>query len=261
VPTADRPLGITLTTLGGPTVLIEIGGHRLLTDPTFDGPGEYPIGNRALRKTAPSAVDPSDVGAVDAVLLSHDQHPDNLDSAGREFLASAPRTLSTASAAGRIGAPVEALGRWETVELPSAGGALRITGVPAQHGPDGTEHLTGEVTGFLLSGDGLPTVYVSGDNASLDVVARVAEHAGEVDLAVLFAGGAQTPLIPDAYLTLTSAQAADAARILAARNVVVVHTDSWAHFTETIDDVRAAFDRNGSAERLHTPRHGQALEL
>ena len=29
------------TLIGGPTVLIELGGFRLLTDPTFDGPGEY----------------------------------------------------------------------------------------------------------------------------------------------------------------------------------------------------------------------------
>jgi L-ascorbate metabolism protein UlaG (beta-lactamase superfamily) len=261
VPTSDRPLGATLTTLGGPTVLIELGGHRLLTDPTFDGPGEYPVGSRALVKTAPSALDPDEIGAVDVVLLSHDQHPDNLDHGGRAFLSSAPRTLSTSSAADRIGGPVEALGRWETVELPHAAGALRVTGVPAQHGPDGTEHLTGEVTGFLLRGDGLPTVYVSGDNASLDVVARVAEHEDAIDLAVLFAGGAQTPLIPGAYLTLTSAQAAEAAQILGPCQVVVVHTDSWAHFTETIDDVRTAFADAGLTDRLHTPAHGQALRL
>ncbi len=29
-----------ITLIGGPTALIEIGGFRLLTDPTFDAPGE-----------------------------------------------------------------------------------------------------------------------------------------------------------------------------------------------------------------------------
>jgi L-ascorbate metabolism protein UlaG (beta-lactamase superfamily) len=38
--------------VGGPTAVVEIGGVRLLTDPTFDPPGEYPIGNRALKKLA-----------------------------------------------------------------------------------------------------------------------------------------------------------------------------------------------------------------
>jgi hypothetical protein len=34
----------TLTLVGGPTVLIDIDGCRLLTDPTFDAPGRYPAG-------------------------------------------------------------------------------------------------------------------------------------------------------------------------------------------------------------------------
>ncbi|GAA3718159.1 hypothetical protein GCM10022224_099850 [Nonomuraea antimicrobica] len=71
---------------GGPTAVLEIGGVRLLTDPTFDAPGDYPIGNRALTKTAGAAFGADEVGSVDVVLLSHDQHPDNLDRAGREYL-------------------------------------------------------------------------------------------------------------------------------------------------------------------------------
>jgi len=31
-----------LTLIGGPTVLIELDGLRMLTDPTFDPPGHYP---------------------------------------------------------------------------------------------------------------------------------------------------------------------------------------------------------------------------
>jgi hypothetical protein len=57
---------------------------------------------------------------------------------------------------------------------------LRISGVPARHGPATVEHLMGEVIGFVLSGESLPTVYVSGDNALPDAVA-------------LFAGDAERP--------------------------------------------------------------------
>ncbi|WP_420878373.1 hypothetical protein [Streptomyces sporangiiformans] len=49
-------------------------------------------------KSAGPAVAAPDIGAVDAVLLSHDQHPDNLDASGRRYLAGAPLVLSTASA-------------------------------------------------------------------------------------------------------------------------------------------------------------------
>ncbi|KUJ66101.1 Zn-dependent hydrolase [Streptomyces albus subsp. albus] len=247
----------TLTYLGGPTALIEYGGLRLLTDPTFDAPGEYPIGERRLAKLAGPALGPGELGPVDAVLLSHDHHPDNLDTAGREYAAAAPLVLSTRSAAERLGGPVRALPNWETHEL----GGIRLTGVPAQHGPDGSEHLVGEVTGFLLQGDGLPTVYVSGDNASLDVVRQIVRRLGPVDAAVLFAGAARTPLVPDADLTLSSTDAARAAEILGARRVVPLHFEQWGHFTQGPETLTAAFTEAGLGDRLHLPRLGETVTL
>lgn len=264
---------LRVETIGGPTALIDIGGVRLLTDPTFDEPGEYPVRpDYSLVKTAPATRRPDEIGSVDAVLLSHDQHPDNLDRSGRTILPLAGRVLSTAAAADRLGALVTVLPAWSSIELPRPdGGVLTVTGVPALHGPEGSEPLVGEVTGFVLSGQGLPTVYVSGDNASLRLVAEIAERVGSVgragradgvgsvgrvgradgvDLAILFAGGASTPLVPGAYLTLTSVQAAEAAVLLRARQVIVVHTDSWRHFTESADDVRKAFADAGLADRL-----------
>ncbi|WP_436770794.1 MBL fold metallo-hydrolase [Yinghuangia sp. YIM S09857] len=246
--------------VGGPTAVVEIGGLRLLTDPTFDPPGEHPVGARSLVKTAGPAFGAAEVGAVDAVLLSHDQHPDNLDDSGRALLADAPLVLSTASAHGRLGGTVRVLPNWETIELPRPdGGLLRITGVPAQHGPDGTEHLTGEVTGFVLAGDGLPSVYVSGDNASLGVVRTIAARVGPVDVALLFAGAARTP-VADGPLTLTSAHAAEAARILGAAHVVPLHFEHWGHFTEGADSLVAAFASAGLADRLHLPKPGDRIE-
>ena len=98
------PEQVPVRVLGGPTTLIEYGGLRFLTDPTFDAPGEYPLGGgRSLTKTAPSTADPADLGPVDAVLLSHDQHPDDLDASGRALLADVPLVLTTRSAAARLG--------------------------------------------------------------------------------------------------------------------------------------------------------------
>ena len=249
--------------IGGPTAVLELGGVRLLTDPTFDAPGEYPIGTRSLAKTAGPAVPLAGVGRVDAVLLSHDHHPDNLDTAGRAFLAdpdTAPPVLSTGAAEQRLGGTVRALPNWQHTDLAAPDGrTVRITGVPALHGPAGSEHLVGEVTGFVLSGDGLPTVYVSGDNASLDVVRGIAERVGPVDVAVLFAGAARTALVPDAPLTLTAAHAAEAAVILGARAVVPLHFEHWAHFSENGADLTAAFDAAGLAGLLHLPKPGDTV--
>jgi L-ascorbate metabolism protein UlaG (beta-lactamase superfamily) len=238
---------------GGPTLAFALGGLSFLTDPTFDGPGAYPVGDRQLTRTVGATGTPADAGTVDAVLLSHDQHPDNLDTSGRAWLASAPLVLCTPLAAGRLGVPgATGLAPWQLVRV----GDLSVTAVPAQHGPAGTEHLTGPVTGFVLAGAGVPTVYVSGDNASLAVVEQVAARF-DVDVAVLFGGAARTPLIPGANLTLDAAGMVRAARILGARAVVPVHLDGWSHFTEGIDEVRAAFAAAGLAPVLCEPdRHG-----
>lgn len=252
---AGEPLPVR--TLGGPTALFEYGGLRFLTDPTFDPPGDYPNpGRPLLTKTAPSAADPADLGRIDVVLLSHDEHADNLDRAGRALLAEVPLTLTTPAGEGRLGGGAKGLADWESVELerPGGGGTVTVTGVPAVHGPgthDEVVPITGQVVGFVLQGDALPTVYVSGDNASLDAVRQIAARFGAVDTAVLFAGAPRFPVLFDGEpLVLDSAGAAEAARILGARHVVPVHCDSWAHFTEGREDVVKAFTVAGIADRL-----------
>ncbi|MGK4591304.1 MBL fold metallo-hydrolase [Amycolatopsis sp. w19] len=248
---------LSVQVFGGPTALIEYGGLRFLTDPTFDEPGHYPRpnGRPGLTKTAPSSANPADLGHLDAVLLSHDEHPDNLDHSGRKLLADVPLTLTTASGAGRLGGTAKGLENWETVELDRpGGGVVTVTAAPAVHGPS-PDKVSGDVVGFVLTGDGLPTVYVSGDNASLDVVRQVAERFGPVDTAVLFAGAPRLkPVFDGALLVLDSELAAEATRILGARTVVPVHIDSWNHFTEGRDELVAAFTTAGLADRLRLSR-------
>src|SRR5262245_56878081 len=92
-----------LTYIGGPTLLIDIGGLRLLTDPTFDPAGsEYPTAAYTLRKTRGPAIPRDQLGRIDAVLLSHDHHADNLDREGRALLGDAALILTTAAGAERL---------------------------------------------------------------------------------------------------------------------------------------------------------------
>jgi L-ascorbate metabolism protein UlaG (beta-lactamase superfamily) len=248
--------------IGGPSAIVGYGGLSFVIDPTFDPPGEHPIGARSLAKTAGPALEPQDIGPVDAVLLSHDQHPDNLDNAGRAYLATVPLVLSTASARERLGGHVRALRNWQSAPLVSGSGhTVLVTGVPALHGPEGSEPAVGEVTGFVLSGQGLPTVYISGDNASLRVVREIADRVGPVDIALLFAGAARTALIPGENLTLDSAQAAEAAQILGEPWVVPLHFEHWAHFTEGRETVAKAFEQARLANRLRLLPPGGSVAL
>jgi L-ascorbate metabolism protein UlaG (beta-lactamase superfamily) len=256
-------VSVRVTLIGGPTAMLEVAGLRLLTDPTFSPVGVHESApGRPLTKTEGPALDVNGLGRIDAVLLSHDQHADNLDPAGREVVASAPLTLTTVDAAKRLGATAQGLPNWHRVRLPlPAGGSLEITAVPALHGPAGCEPFTGEVTGFALHGQGLPTVYVSGYNASLEIVREIASRVGKIDLALLFVGAARTSLFDGAPLTLTSSDAAEATRILAARWVVPLHTRGWAHFSESPKDVWQAFVEADLSDRLRMLEPGETTRF
>ncbi len=247
-----RPLAIGV--VGGSTVVLDIGGLRFLTDPTFNEPGNY----GPLTKTEGPAISADALGNVDAVLLSHDQHQDNFDARGREITHSAGRIITTPGAAMRLGGTAVGLATWETVTLARADGGREITieAVPAIHGPldgarDESGNVNGEVTGFVLSGEALPTIYVSGDNASampiLDIVAR---HP-HIDIAVLFAGAARRPSkLENRPLTLTSERAADVAILLGPARIVPAHYQGWSIYSEPLDRLTLAFEDAGIRDAL-----------
>lgn len=250
---------ITAVHVGGPTVLMRWAGRAVLSDPTFDEPRDYP-GGVTLRKLTGPAVAAADLGPIDLALVSHDQHADNLDIAGRALLASVPTVLSTTAAASRLPGVV-GLEPWQTIELGDDGAT--VTAVPALHGPPGAEAVTGPVVGFLLRAPGWPTVYVSGDNASVDLAAEIAREAPDIAVAVLHAGAANTGRFTGEPLTLDAERAVAVARHMPDALVVPVHADGWAHFTQPVDDVVRAFAEAGLAHRLHvlTPGVEAALPL
>jgi L-ascorbate metabolism protein UlaG (beta-lactamase superfamily) len=237
---------MTVTYVGGPTAILEYAGLRILLDPTFDPPQTYQSDGESLTKTTGPGVSPDDLGPIDLILLSHHEHEDNLDLAGRE-LVRRTLTLSTAKAGVDLGKPVIGLDCWEEHRI----GAVTVTAAPALHGPPGAERLVGPVIGFLLEAPEEPTVYVSGDNASLELVQQIADRFKNVDVAVLFAGAARVPSI-DAALTLTSEDAAKAASILGASKVIGLHTEDWAHFSESRAELEVAFA--GTDLLVDTPR-------
>ncbi|MFH9086479.1 MBL fold metallo-hydrolase [Streptomyces sp. NPDC017673] len=253
------------TVLGGPTVVIDIGGLRIVSDPTFDeaGPQGY------LTKTAGPAADEDAVGPVDLVLVSHEAHPDNLDGRGRAFAKAAPLVLTGPLAAERLGSPAVGLAPWtgHSLPRPDGGGDLTVLAVPAVHGPeDGERDADGnvncEVIGFVLSGQGLPTVYVSGDNASIRTVAEISRRVPGIDAAVLHAGAARVPAKFDGRpLSLDSRRAAAAAAVLGAEIVVPAHYDGWAHFSEGLPEIELAFHEAGLSCLLRVAPHGTWVPL
>jgi L-ascorbate metabolism protein UlaG (beta-lactamase superfamily) len=241
---------VKITLVGGPTALIEVDGYRFITDPTFDMPGQYRLPHVTLTKTEKPAVAVSHVGPIDAVLLSHDQHADNLDDEGRVLLAKAERVLTTVAGAQRLGGKAEGLEPWRSVSMtkPDSAG-LRVTATPARHGPAGIEPLSGDVIGFVLAGrDGnARPVYITGDTVWYDGVAEVARRFPAA-LVVLFAGAAQTR--GRLHVTMDANDAVETARAFPDAVIVPVHCDGWAHLTQDRHDLEVSFKILGLEARL-----------
>ena len=161
--------------VGGSTVVIDVGGLRFVSDPTFDNPTDY----GGLRRTRGPAIAAADVADADVVLVSHADHIDNLDASGRAFALRAPRLLTNPGSARLLDHGAVGLAPWSTIHVAEE---VTVTAVPAVHGPvDGEPDERGfvncEVTGFVIQAPD-STIYLSGDNTCLAAVARVAKRFG-----------------------------------------------------------------------------------
>lgn len=234
---------VNVTYLGGPTVILEIGSLRIMTDPTLDPAGEqFMINDKtAYHKTEGPAT--TDIGKIDVVLLSHDQHGDNLDHAGRELLKQVDKTLTTKIGAERLGGNALGLAPWESIALNDE---VVITGTPARHGPAGSEKLTGDVTGFIVTIAGLQ-LYITGDTVFYDGVKEVAEKF-KPQYVFIFAGAAK-PRGPF-NVTMGTNDAIDTAFAFPDATIIPVHFEGWSHYTETGEMLQQSFNALGIGDKL-----------
>jgi L-ascorbate metabolism protein UlaG (beta-lactamase superfamily) len=192
---------VEITHIGGPTVLIEVGGWRLLTDPTFDPPGrDYRFGwGTGSRKLAGPAIAAADLGPIDAVLLSHDHHDDNLDAAR------------------------------PTIE---------ISATPCRHGPPLSRPIVGDVIGFALSWDGQEhgVLWISGDTVLYDGVRQVADRL-QVGTALLHLGGVRFPVSGPLRYTMNAKEAVELCGLIQPQAAIPIHYEGWKHFRQGREEI------------------------
>lgn len=251
------PHSVRVTYIGGPTALVEWGGFRLLTDPTFDPAGEtYVLQEYTLRKTIGPAIAASALAPIDAVLLSHDHHFDNLDRGGRAMLADAGIVLTTIAGAQRIEGNSVGLAQWSRHELGAPDGSkLLVTAVPARHGPESGDR--GPVIGFVIELENArAAVYFSGDTVWFDGVFEVSRRF-PVRVALLDGGAARVKVAGDANLTFPASEMVETARAFESAVIVPLHYEGWEHFTESRANIERAFEQAALASRLRWPRAGE----
>jgi L-ascorbate metabolism protein UlaG (beta-lactamase superfamily) len=238
---------VRITHIGGPTALIEVDGWRLLSDPTFDPPGRrYYFGwGTGSRKLAGPAVAAADLLPIDAVLLTHDHHGDNLDPAGRALLPAAGVVITTASGSKRLGGTTRGLEPWQTTRLEAPGRpTIEITATPCRHGPPLSHPLIGDVIGFALRWDGQRhgVLWISGDTVLYDGVREVADRL-QIDIAILHLGGVQFPVTGPVRYTMTAKDAVELCRLIRPRVAIPIHYEGWKHFRQGRDAIESEFAR------------------
>lgn len=255
-----------ITYIGSATYLIEVGAFRLLTDPSFDPKGteksEGP--GHVLTKLLAPAEPVEEIGPIDAVLLSHQQHFDNLDFSGRALLPKAGRVLTTPESAAVLGGNAEGLAPGESTLLTNAAGEeLRVTATLALHGlSEDVREATGEVTGFVLEWEGQSgALYITGDTVWFDDIVEVGRQF-DVGAVILHMGAAKVVAAGDNALTMTSEEGARLTKVLGADAAFAAHFEGWAHFTDSSRErIARVFEEAGVGERLHLIAPGETVDL
>jgi L-ascorbate metabolism protein UlaG (beta-lactamase superfamily) len=257
--------GMRVTHVGTATAILEIDSLRLVTDPALDPPGghyTFKLGLGSTKQAAP-VVPEGKLDAIDAVLLSHDHHADNLDTAGRALLPRAGLVLTTRSGAGRLGGHARGLSVWETHELQGKQGErVRVTALPARHGPPGVGLVDWETIGFLLEWEGQEqgALYISGDTVWFSGIAEIAERF-RIGTGILHLGGVRFALTGPIRYTFSGEEAARAAIAMKLATIIPVHYEGWTHFRESRAASEAAFARAGIGDKVRWLVPGRTEEV
>jgi L-ascorbate metabolism protein UlaG (beta-lactamase superfamily) len=202
---------VRATWVGHSTVLLELGGLRVLTDPLL----RRRVGPLRRLRDLPvqQHVDP-----VDAVLLSH-LHHDHADLPSLRRLGHVPVITHAANLSWLAKHTLEA-GDASADEWRPVGDGVDVLLVRADHEARPMPHRPNGATGMLLRGGGV-VVWFAGDTSLHPDMERLPELAGgRVDLALLPVGGWGPRLSPG---HMGPVEAADAAARSGARHVVPIH--------------------------------------
>lgn len=183
--------GLRATWLGHSTVLVEIEGRRVLTDPVWSDRAS-PVSFAGPKRFQPVPVAVAELPPLDAVIISHD-HYDHLDQATVVELAKT-RDVPFITALG-VGAHLESWGVpanriteldwWESVEIPG----LQITAAPSQHfsGRGAGDRNRTLWSSLAVRGE-KRSFFFSGDTGLTPEYAEIREQLGPFDLVMLEIG-------------------------------------------------------------------------
>jgi L-ascorbate metabolism protein UlaG (beta-lactamase superfamily) len=262
------PGGGTLRLIGNATVLIQYQGLTVLTDPNFLPRGErvhLGWGLSSERLTAPAA-QLGELPRVDLVVLSH-LHEDHFDRLVQANLRRDVPIVTTKEAAARLErlgfTQRYALSRWDSLSVRKGVAQLRVTALPARHGPRALAWLLPDVMGTMLDFSAGPLgaayrIYISGDTLPYDQLGQIPARFPDIDLALLHLGGMRLLGIK---VSMDAADGVRMLRLLAPQRAIPLHADDYAMFKSPLSDFRRAVGEAGLAPRVLFLERGETYVL
>jgi len=263
---------LTVTWVGHSSLLIQLNGLNILTDPMWSERAS-PVQFAGPRRWVRPGIAFEDVPPLDVVLQSHN-HYDHLDAPTIRRLARAhPEAswvvpLGLAAFVCKRGVrdnQVRELDWWEEHAI----GSLRIAATPAMHFSSRGIGDRGDTLwcGFALSSDGANgrRVYFAGDTGYHPEFGAIGERYGPFDVA-LMPIGAYEPRWFMRYVHMNPEEAVAAFRALNARMMVPIHWGTFKLTDEAMDEppirARAAWDSAGLPPSGYRQlAHGETLTL
>lgn len=265
------PGGLRLTWLGHSTVLLEVDGVRLLTDPVF-GLRASPVSFAGPRRYHPMPLDLHELGRLDAILLSHDHYDHLCAPTWRRLVRGAcPGWSGLVITTLGVGAHLERLGvapsqirelDWsEGAFVESAGSRVEVIATPSQHfsGRSATDRNRTLWAGLAVVGP-RHRVFFSGDTGATPEHAEIGRDFGPFDVA-MFEIGAWHPAWGAVHLG--PARAFEAFQAMGARALMPIH---WATFdlalhnwSEPAETLRQLADAAGASTTVWQPQIGGSV--
>jgi len=252
----------TVTWIGHATLLLQLDGLNVLTDPQFSERAS-PFGFAGPRRLMPPGVAFEDLPPIHVVVISHD-HYDHLDRVSVQRLAAAhrPRFLvplgfkAWFESIGVSGA--EELDWWDSRKV----GGVTFTATPVQHWSSRTPFDMNRRlwVGWAIAGRDR-RAFFAGDTGYYDGFRRIGERLGPFDLA-LVSIGAYTPPSIMAHTHTTPEESLRIFTDVAARSFVAMHWGTFDLAEEPIDEpprrLLAAARRQGLPDgRIWVLAHGE----
>jgi L-ascorbate metabolism protein UlaG (beta-lactamase superfamily) len=253
--------GFRVTWLGHSTVLLELEGRRVLTDPVF-GERASPLGFAGPKRFHPVPARIEELPELDVVLLSHD-HYDHLCRSSIEALARRRVPIVTALGVGahleRFGVDPACITELDWQESARVGG-VHFTATPAQHfSGRGVADRNQTLWASWVVATDRRKVFFSGDTGLTPEFESIGRRHGPFDLVMLEVGAFHPAW---GSIHLGPENALTAFQMLGGGTLLPVHWGTfnlglhdWEEPAETL--LRLATERGA---RILTPRLGSAFE-